>query len=80
MTGAAIAQSSRLHAGLLLIWIVASFGIGFFADSLTFQVAGWPFSFWFAAQGGVVVLIAIVVTFAWARQPRRSRLGSTGLA
>ncbi|OYU32994.1 MAG: cation acetate symporter [Comamonadaceae bacterium PBBC2] len=65
MTGAAIARSSRLHVGLLLVWFVASFGIVFFADSLTFQVAGWPFVFWFAAQGGVVVFIGIVVTFAW---------------
>ena len=65
MTGAAIARSTRLHAGLLFIWFVASFGIVFFADSLTFQVAGWPFVFWFAAQGGVVVFIGIVVTFAW---------------
>ena len=65
MTGAAIARSTRLHVGLLFIWFVASFGIVFFADNLTFPVAGWPFVFWFAAQGGVVVFICIVVTFAW---------------
>ena len=65
MIGAAIARISRLHVGLLLIWFVASFGIVFFADSLTFQVAGWPFIFWFAAQGGVLVFVGIVITFAW---------------
>lgn len=65
MRGAAIARGTRLHAGLLLIWFVASFGVVFFADSLTFQVVGWPFSFWFAAQGGVLVFIGIVITFAW---------------
>ena len=65
MSGAAIARSSRLQIGLLVVWFVASFGIVFFADSLTFQVAGWPFVFWFAAQGGVVVFVGIVVAFAW---------------
>ena len=65
MTRAAIAQGSRLHAVLLLIWFVASFGIVFFADSLTFQMAGWPFVFWFAAQGGVVVFVGIVAVYAW---------------
>jgi cation/acetate symporter len=65
MTTGAIARGTRLHAGLLLTWFVASFGIVFFADSLSFQVVGWPFSFWFAAQGAVLVFIGIVVAYAW---------------
>ena len=53
-----------LHAGLLLLWFVASFGVVFFARDLQFQVAGWPVAFWFAAQGALLVFIAIVVVFA----------------
>ena len=33
-------------------------------------VAGWPFSFWFAAQGAVFVFIAIVAIFAWVANRR----------
>lgn len=64
MTEGAVARGSRLQVILLILWFVASFGVVFFADSLTFQLAGWPLAFWFAAQGGVVVFIGIVVAFA----------------
>ena len=53
-----------LHAGLLLVWFIASFGVVFFARDLHIMVAGWPFNFWFAAQGSLLVFVAIVVFFA----------------
>jgi cation/acetate symporter len=37
----------------------------FFARDLQTVVAGWPVGFWFAAQGSVVIFIAVVVLFAW---------------
>lgn len=55
----------RLHAALLALWFVASFVVVFFARDLQFEVLGWPWSFWFVAQGAVGVFIAIVVLFAW---------------
>ena len=54
-----------LHAGLLALWFLASFGVVFFAHDLQFFVAHWPVGFWFAAQGSVLVFIGIVVVFAW---------------
>lgn len=54
-----------LHAGLLALWFVVSFGVVFFARDLQWVVAGWPVGFWFAAQGSVLVFIAIVVAYAW---------------
>ena len=54
-----------LHAGLLALWFVASFGVVFFAHDLQFVVANWPVGFWFAAQGSVLIFIGIVVVFAW---------------
>lgn len=54
-----------LHAGLLALWFLASFGVVFFARDLQGLVAGWPIGFWFAAQGSVLVFIFIVVYFAW---------------
>lgn len=56
-----------LHTGLLLLWFAASFGVVFFARDLQLVVAGWPVAFWFAAQGALLVFIAIVVLFARAR-------------
>ena len=54
-----------LHVALLTAWFAASFGVVFFARDLQTVVAGWPLGFWFAAQGSVVIFIAIVVLFAW---------------
>ncbi len=53
-----------LHTGLLSVWFVASFGLVFFARDLQMQVAGWPIAFWFAAQGALLVFVAVVVVFA----------------
>ncbi len=54
-----------LHAGLLALWFVASFGVVFFARDLQFVIAGWPVGFWFVAQGSVLLFIAVVVFYAW---------------
>lgn len=70
MTRSATTRRWRLHAGLLTLWFVASFGVVFFANDLQFVVADWPFGFWFAAQGAVLVFIAIVVVFAWVANRR----------
>ena len=66
-----------LHAVLLSLWFVASFGVVFFARDLDAVVAGWPVGFWFAAQGSVLVFIGIVVVFAW-RQNRLDSQPSSG--
>jgi cation/acetate symporter len=55
---------------LLALWFVASFGVVFFARDLQFVVANWPVGYWFAAQGSVLVFIAIVVVFAWVANRR----------
>jgi putative solute:sodium symporter small subunit len=53
-----------LKAVLLSVMLAASFGVCFFARSLSFPVFGWPLHFWMAAQGGVLVFIVIVVVYA----------------
>ena len=55
-----------LKAGLLAVWVLVSFVATYFARDLQFLVAGWPFGFWMAAQGAVLVFLAIVVVHAWA--------------
>jgi putative solute:sodium symporter small subunit len=53
-----------LKAGLLAVWAVVTFGVCFFARDLQVMVAGWPFGYWMAAQGAVLMFIAIVAFYA----------------
>ncbi|MBP3980295.1 MULTISPECIES: DUF4212 domain-containing protein [unclassified Acidovorax] len=56
-----------LKAGLLLVWALVSFVAMFFARDLqAFVVAGWPLGYWIAAQGAMLMFIAIVVAYCWA--------------
>lgn len=51
----------RLTAGLLLVWAAVSFLPGWFADELnTVVFFGWPFGFYMAAQGALIVFLLIV--------------------
>lgn len=59
------ASVTSLRGWLLFCWFVASFGVVFFAHDLQQVVAGWPLSYWFAAQGSVLIFILIVAIFAW---------------
>lgn len=66
-----------LKAGLLTVWALASFGATYFARDLQALVwGGWPLGNWMAAQGAVLVFIAIVVIYGWAmnRFERRDAL------
>ncbi|MGB4360434.1 MAG: sodium/substrate symporter small subunit, partial [Rhodoferax sp.] len=63
-----------LHGWLLLVWFSASFGLVFFAHDLQQVVAGWPVSYWFAAQGSVIVFIGIVAVFAWVANRQEGKL------
>ena len=72
-------QHWPLKAVLLTVWALASFGVCYFARDLQGLVAGWPFGFWMAAQGAVLVFLAIVVVHAWAMN-RYDRLAATAPA
>jgi putative solute:sodium symporter small subunit len=56
----------RWISGLMLVWFVVSFVLVYFARDLNFQFMGWPFSFWVAAQGSLLVYAALVAVYAWA--------------
>ena len=49
---------------LLFIWFVAAFVIPFFARELSFNFFGWPFSFWWAAQGSLILFVVIIWYYA----------------
>ena len=70
-----------LKAALLAVWAAASFGVCFFARDLQFMVGPWPFGFWMAAQGAVLVFIAIVAVYAVVMErlaPRDDERGDRG--
>ena len=57
-------KNLRITAILLAIWFVVTFVIGFFARELNFNFFGWPFAFWVAAQGALVVYVLIIWYYA----------------
>ena len=58
-------RNQRLIAALLAVWFVVTFVVAFFARELSFKVFGWPFSFWVASQGALVVYLLIVAVYTW---------------
>jgi putative solute:sodium symporter small subunit len=59
---------------LLAVWAVVSFGVSAWARELSFTVWGWPFSFWMASQGALLVFCAIV----WLHAAAMDRLDAEG--
>ncbi|MBC5785864.1 DUF4212 domain-containing protein [Ramlibacter sp. USB13] len=68
-----------LKLGLLALWAAVGFGSVYFARDLDFVVLGWPFGYWFAAQGALLAFIAIVVVYAWAMKRLQPEDGSEGV-
>jgi putative solute:sodium symporter small subunit len=59
-------RTLRVTGALLALWFVVTFGVAFYARQLQFSFFGWPFSFWAAAQGALVLYVLIIVAYAWA--------------
>jgi putative solute:sodium symporter small subunit len=57
-------KNLNITAILLGIWFVVTFVVTYFARDLSFTFFGWPFSFWVAAQGSLVVYVAIIWYYA----------------
>ena len=64
---------NRLRLSLLFIWGSVTFCVAFFARDFNFNVLEKPFGFWMAAQGSVLMFLAITWAYAllvnrWERQ------------
>jgi putative solute:sodium symporter small subunit len=58
-------RNLRLTSVLLAIWFVVTFVMAFFARELaTINFFGWPFSFYMAAQGSLIVYVVIIWYYA----------------
>jgi putative solute:sodium symporter small subunit len=59
-------RTVSLTARLLAVWFVLTFGLIFFARDLQFQFFGWPFGFWAAGQGVLLVYLGLIAFYAHA--------------
>lgn len=66
-------KTRRLTLALLGLWFVVTFVVVFFARPLDrVNLFGWPLSFYMAAQGVILVYLAIVVVYTiWVRRVER---------
>lgn len=71
-------RTRQLTAALLLAWFLVGFVVTWFARDLDFPFFGWPFSFWVAAQGGIVVFVVLLVIYARRMARNDRRLASEG--
>lgn len=58
-------KNLRITGILLAIWFVVTFVAGYYARDLNFTFFGWPFSFWVAGQGALIVYVVIIGYYAY---------------
>ncbi len=73
-------QRVRVLTGVLLIvWAMASFGFVFYARELSdVKLLGTPLPFYMAAQGTMVIYLAIIGAYAYAMKRLDALSGKTG--
>ena len=57
-------KNLRVTGVLMLVWFTVTFLVSYFARDLSFSFFGWPFSFWMASQGALVVYVLIIWFYA----------------
>ena len=58
-------RNLRLTGILLMIWFVSTFVLSFYARELaSISFFGWPLSFYMAAQGSLIIYVAIIWLYA----------------
>lgn len=58
-------KNLNLTVVLIAIWFVATFVISFFARELqSINILGWPFPFYMAAQGSLVIYLVMIWFYA----------------
>ncbi len=57
-------KNLRITGILLGLWFVVTFVMVYFAREMTFKFFGWPFSFWVAGQGALIVYCLIIWYYA----------------
>jgi putative solute:sodium symporter small subunit len=58
-------KNVRITLVLMVIWVVITYVIGYYARELSFNFFGWPFSFWVGAQGALALYVVLIGFYAW---------------
>ena len=58
-------RNLNLTMVLLAVWFLATFVMGYFARELAqINIAGWPLSFYMAAQGSLIIYLIVIWYYA----------------
>ncbi len=57
-------KNLRITSILLALWFFVTYVVGYYARELNFEFFGWPFSFWVASQGALIVYVLIIWFYA----------------
>ena len=57
-------KNLRITGLLLVLWFSVTFVLLYFSRDLTVSFFGWPFSFWVAGQGALIVYCLIIWYYA----------------
>ena len=57
-------RNLKVTGVLLFIWFVITFVVTFYARDLSFNFFGWPFAFYMAAQGSLIIYVVIIWYYA----------------
>lgn len=57
-------KNLNITAVLMALWFVVTFVVSYFARDLSFTFFGWPFSFWMASQGSLIIYVVIIWFYA----------------
>jgi len=71
-------RNLRLIAGLLALWLAVTVLVGGWGPALDFTVFGWPFGYWMASQGALIIYCAIVWAYALVMNRRDQAEGAHG--
>ena len=72
------AQTRRLTVAMLLVWFLVTFVSSYFARTLNFSFFGWPFSYYMAAQGSLLIYLLIAFFYARWQRARDMAFGRAG--
>jgi putative solute:sodium symporter small subunit len=71
-------RNLRITGALLAVWFVVTFVATYFARQLSFSFFGWPFGFWVAGQGALLVYLLLIGLYARAMNRLERELGLDG--
>ncbi len=69
-------KTKALMITVLIVWFAFSFGIHFFTEALNrFTFLGFPLGWYMAAQGSLIVFVALVFWFAYRQNKIDAKFG-----